>query len=965
MRLNKIIFNSFKSRVKINLPKPGLGGGGGGGVVTRLSDPFSPINTGNAGKPGNPGNPGTPGTPLITPTLTPSPPTPPDPSGFHPSHLSSDLLKNVINTINAHPDTLLLTRVGGFYEAYYHHALLLSKLLGFSVGEKSYNKSKFPMAGFPYYQLSKHLRSLVVDHCLFVAINDQFYNHKSGSFDRKVTRVISPGTLLDESSLNPTTHNFIVSVVSHPEQDQFAAAWCDISTGDSSTASSSLSDLKSYIARLSPSEIVFDGGTTTAEAHKLRQSLGAHDSIISYSQPNANPSASTHTQYTPHEHTAISLLQTRLQASLIDDTPSLQPKREEKATLMLDAPTIRGLELKTTIRSNRTSGSLMRAVRRTITQPGHRLLEQWLCEPSADLSVIRSRHAAVAIFLSRTQLRRDVRALLRDTQDGPRLLQRVLLNNNFTPSLLLAVKGVIEKTEEVVRRIRAEWVHERGQQSGCASENNYDNDDWHALLTLTESLHPLITFAERIDSVIIEDGLRAKEASESESEQREEIQGLPEEREREREAIEKDGRERNGDNYHDDLKRSIAPTYSATIARLNKKLDRLYGERAKLAREVRGEVRASDPTHVALRSNQKLGHYITARKSSLKALPGAYQLIASGKSTATYAHPRWTALKSSIVEVSEQLEGAEREALTGLKGELAKESERFRANTHLLAQLDVLCSLAELADERAWVRPAMTVDRALHISQGRHPAVEVALQDSLNSFTPNDVLMQDDSFVCAIFGPNMGGKSTYLRQNAIIVVLAQAGSFVPATAATIGVVDRLFSRIGASDDLSAGQSTFMVEMTEAGEILQMATPRSLVIMDEIGRGTTSLDGLALAYAIVVHLALTNKCRTFFATHFHELDDMLADTLPIQYLSTDLVDGGDAFRFTYTLRKGVCKESHGIIVARLAGLPIECIDRAQIAHDTVAGAHSHAHAHTHDYSLTHTHSLNTLNRLKHA
>lgn len=575
------------------------------------------------------------------------------PFGFSNDQLSSDLLKNVITTINNHPDALVLTRVGGFYEAYYDHALDLSKLLSFSVGEKSYNKTRFPMAGFPFYQLQKHLRTLVVDHSLFVAVNDQFYNHKTGAFDRKVTRVITPGTLLDESSLNPSTHNFLVSVVL--KDDQVGLAWTDISTGDSYAESCKPSDLKSYIARLSPSEIVFDIQLTSTQTDSLQSWLGAHDSIITYAPLSTDKSPSP--QYTPIENAAISLLQSRIQASLIENTPSITPTKEVLSKkLILDAQTIRGLELKSTIRENRASGSLMKAVRRTCTQHGNRLLERWLCEPSSDIQVIAMRHDCVALFLSRVQLRRDLRAMLRDIEDGPRLLQRVLLGSAFKPSLLLSVKRVIEKSHEVVSRILAEHKHEG---------KNAVSDEWQSLLTLLESLQPLISFAKRIDAVLIEDALRAKDADNIEGEEGENRNDS------ESENAEDERRSSNSvDVYNDDYKRSITPQYSAKIAKLNKKLDNLYKDRDNFAATVRKDFKATDPSHVTLRSNQKLGHYITAKRSSIKALPSVYQIVASQKSTASYSHPQWTNIKLAIMDVSEELERAEREALTSLKDEV-------------------------------------------------------------------------------------------------------------------------------------------------------------------------------------------------------------------------------------------------------------------------------------------------------
>lgn len=361
---------------------------------------------------------------------------------------------------------------------------------------------------------------------------------------------------------------------------------------------------------------------------------------------------------------------------------------------------------------------------------------------------------------------------------------------------------------------------------------------------------------------------------------------------------------------------------STALKRAHKELDSLVAERVELNVRLRNELGSNTLT---LKWTPQLGHFCHVKGKEARAELAGARSISSTKSTRTFYLPDWTHLGSKLENAKSQIRAEEQRVFNDLRKQVIENLVNLRRNAGVLDELDVACSSAVLAKERDLVRPILHAGTSHTIVGGRHPMVDVGLQEHGRLFTPNDCSVDDSEKIMLITGPNMAGKSTYLRQNALISILAQTGCFVPAAYAEIGLVDKTFSRIGSADNLYNHQSTFMVEMLEVAEILNQATPRSFVIMDEVGRGTTPEDGVAVGYACLHHLHYNNRCRTLFATHFHRLVDMTEDFDKLAYYCTDVAEEADgSWVYVHKLRKGINKDSHALKVARLAGLPEEAI-----------------------------------------
>lgn len=566
----------------------------------------------------------------------------PLPLGYIDDHLKSDVLSNVVKATQTWPKALILTRVGGFFEAYYDQAITLSKLLSFAIGEKSFSNSKIPMSGFPLHQLNKHVRNLVTNHSMLVAINDQFYNHSTGSFERRVTRVISPGTIIDEDSLDPNSHNFLLAI-NFLDDNTLSLAWTDLSTGDSFSDNCHLFDLKSFLANLTPSEIVLNTNISLTQSLSLNFQLGNHQSIISYA--------------TTSDKSSISLLNDRIVNSFLDEKLNLiEPDLDHnKNNLILDAQTIKGLELKSNMLKGSTSGTLLKSIRRTSTQFGSRLLERWLCEPSTDNEIIYQRLDIVEVLIGNTQIRNDLRVILKNIEDGPRLLQRVLLGFNFKPSVLLSLKRIIDNTDKIVALIKDNF------------NDRHLPHQWKSFMKLLDLYKPLTSFSNKIDNVIIEDVLREKE---------QENLNINEDDNDDNNMLNISQKSlsnsKDPDYYSDDFKRSITKNYSVRIKNLNEKLDKLYKHRLELSNKIRLEFNVNDNSQILLRSSAKLGHYVIAKKIPKSIITSNnFQVIAQSKSLIYFSHPSWTKIKSEIIQVSETLETSEKEALNELKEEVS------------------------------------------------------------------------------------------------------------------------------------------------------------------------------------------------------------------------------------------------------------------------------------------------------
>ncbi|MCJ1378255.1 DNA mismatch repair ATPase msh1 [Xylographa soralifera] len=881
---------------------------------------------------------------------------------------------------------VVLTRMGGFYELYFEHAEEFGPLLNLKVATKKTTAGPVAMviathssAGFPFFQLERFLKILVQDLNKYVAISEEFPNSvsekvKSGGllFDRKVTRVITPGTLVDEKFMDPYENNFILAM--HPEplnhesplrasgmvegnmsaasaKQRIGLAWLDLSTGAFFTQVTTLDVLASGIARIRAREIVLSKTIN----HNMKQHILAllgHEQYLVTWQPGLprdmcitdwDPMLETpvsHTErgiFTEHEVLAGNILLEYVSDKLQGRAMKLQPpvKRHEAENMCIDRNSLRGLEILETFRDATAGGrgSLLHAIRRTVTKSGARLLRERLASPSMSLDIINHRLDLVERFLRNQPLKEDITNLLRRTFDSQRLVQKFSLGRGDADDLVSLLRTVVA-TEHIANVLG----EARDEKHGFIC-TEIDTKDCLALVLKSLSLKGPNELALRISEAIDEDGLMASHREEriqssgvitmaqevlNEEGDEEDLQAMSQVLRSK--TVAKSSSPASGD--EEDLW-IMRRTASSILQRLHETLDSLRAEKLSLTTRLRSEMEAQSLT---LRWTPGLGHICHVKgikdvRASLKN-HGSARNGSTTKSTRTFYLSEWSVLGGRMDQVKMQMRAEEQRVFFELRELVVTNLVKLRRNAAVLDELDVACSSAVLAAEQSLVRPILNNGTIHKIIAGRHPTVKLGLEEQGRAFISNDCFVGDKQNVWLITGPNMAGKSTFLRQNALISILAQVGSFVPTEHAEIGIVDQMFSRVGSADNLFEDQSTFMVEMLETASILKHATPRSFVIMDEVGRGTTPEDGIAVAFASLHHLYHTNHCRTLFATHFHVLADMTNDWKGVGCYCTDVSESSsESFSYVHRLRHGVNRRSHALKVAKLAGIPDSAIDVA--------------------------------------
>lgn len=838
------------------------------------------------------------------------------------------------------------------------------------------------------------------DHNCYVAIAEEFPNDasekiKSGGLmhDRRVARIITPGTLIDENFMDPYANNYVLSI--HVNEDQqspteaapgdvdhhvdvevpanptlpLGLAWLDLSTGAFCTQPTDLLSLPSTLARLSPREVVLDGEFQGNGKHPLFSILAEEKYLISYAQPSAihglrdwapmlESDIPTHTAeaLSVDEVKAGNLLLHYVKDRLQGLSMKLQPpsRYESRQVMEIDKNSMRSLEIKQTIRDSTFRGSLLHAIRRTVTKSGARLLNEWISSPSASLEIINSRHDLVDRFIADEALRDGIILLLLRCHDSQRLVQKFALNRG-DPDDLLRLASTIKATKDLVDLINTRLT----------SSSSNRNDDCLASMVSRINLSQPLALAARITSAIDEEGLSVKHQIEDSEEgamislAQEIISSegtlptddiVPKTAAAKKRSATKPTSLR--EHYGEDSEVWImTPTASPALTTLHNELASLLASRTCLTSTLRDRLSAPSLT---LRWTPGLGHICHVKGKDIRATSTA-KTLSSSRTTRSFHQPEWTSLGEKLDKCRFRIRAEEQRVFATLREEVVKCLVKLRRNAVVLDELDINTSFARLAVEQNLVRPVMTdhptpsATPATTIIGGRHPTVQGGLTAQGRTFTANDLLIGGPGRgrIWLITGPNMGGKSTFLRQNALMAILAQAGCFVPASYAEMGIVDALFSRVGSADNLFADQSTFMVEMLETASILRRATSRSLVIMDEIGRGTTPDAGTAVAFASLVHLVEVNGCRALFATHFHELAGLSrrrgllamdgADRdkekgqacYPVEAYCTDVEeDGRGGFVYVHKLQEGVNEESHALKVARLAGMPELAIQMAR-------------------------------------
>jgi DNA mismatch repair protein MutS len=805
------------------------------------------------------------------------------------------MMEQYVEIKAANPDCLLFYRMGDFYELFFQDAEVASRALGIVLTKRGKHLGKdIPMCGVPIERADEYLHKLIAQgHRVAVCeqLEDPAEAKKRGAKSvvrRDVVRLVTPGTLTEDSLLNAKRNNYLVAIVraraSVGEGNRFGLAFLDMSTGEFRLTESD--NIAAELARLEPGEtIVSDALYGDPELAPLLRTLPVTPlgRDVFDGATAERRLASFFAVATTQAFGALSRLElaaaaacvTYVERTQIGKRPPLSPpvREAEGATLAIDAATRANLELMRTL-AGETRGSVLSAIDRTVTAAGFRLLAARLAAPLTDPDAIALRLDAVNTMLGAAPLRSELRSRLASAADLARALARLALGRGG-PRDLAAIRDGLRAAQELATRLSD-------------------------LAALPNELRDAAVALRRPDPAIAEELARAL------------ADELP--------AFRRDGSfVRAGYDHALDETRALRDESRRVVAALQ----------ARYADET--QVRA-----LKIRHNNVLGYFVEVTAQHGERLMAAplnktfiHRQTLAGQ--VRFTTTELGELEARIASAADRALGIELEIFDALTTRVTAIAEDIKATAHALAVLDVTVALATLAADQRYVRPQVDRGLAFAIEGGRHPVVEQALAAP---FVANDCDLSPpaDKTVGRIYlvtGPNMAGKSTYLRQNALIAVLAQMGSFVPARSARIGVLDRLFSRVGAADDLARGRSTFMVEMVETAAILNQASERSLVILDEIGRGTATFDGLSIAWATIEHLHETNRCRTLFATHFHELTALAAKLDRLTNVTVRVKEWQGDVVFLHEVTAGAADRSYGVAVAKLAGLPAAVIERAKL------------------------------------
>ncbi len=816
-----------------------------------------------------------------------------------------------------YPSALLLFRLGDFYELFYEDALVASRELQITLTARNREKGRaVPMCGVPYHAAENYIARLIrAGHK--VAICEQTEEPSRGKklVRREVVRVITPGTATGINILEPRENNFLAAVARHPAGQSIGLAYADLSTGEFRSTEFSGAGAEAELADelhvLRPREILLprpatlfsqatppemDGlgavetrldewifdydhaarlleqqfGVATLEGFGLdghSQATSAAGALVHYLRETSAIAAQS-------AGTATAVAGTRTGGSGLEHLDHITYYEQQDA-LVLDHVTVRNLELLEPTTGDDPSATLISALDGTATGMGGRLLRSWILRPAVRREEIEGRLDAVAELKSQTVAREEIRKDLTGVLDLERLTSRVTLGV-ATPRDLLALRQSLGRIP-LLRGFLARGTSKR-------------------LVALHAALDELADVRESIERGIADDP-----------------PALPNE----------PGIIRRGYHVELDELRDLSKQSKQVIAAMEER-----------------ERKRTGIASLKIRFNQVFGYYIEISKPNLPLAPADYERKQTLANAERFTAPELKEYERKILDADDRIMGIERQLFTELREGIAHQASRLRQTAAAVAQLDVLVNFARLAAERNYCRPEFTeneIGRAasgkqrgdLLIAEGRHPVVEKLLQDRGERFVPNDLYLDDAAqFLLLITGPNMGGKSTYLRQAALIVLMAQMGSFVPAVQARLPLTDRIFTRIGASDNLARGRSTFLVEMSEVAAILNTATPASLVLLDEVGRGTATFDGLSIAWAVVEAMHSGARPRTLFATHYHELTELELLLPGVKNVHVSVREAGSEIIFLRRVEPGSADKSYGIEVARLAGLPRAVVERAR-------------------------------------
>jgi DNA mismatch repair protein MutS len=783
------------------------------------------------------------------------------------------------------PGMLLLFRLGDFYELFFDDAVVAARELEITLTSRNKEKgAAIPMCGVPYHAAESYIARLIQKGHR-VAICDQMEDPRFAKklVKREITRVVTPGTAMDPALVGPRENNYLAAVAR--AGGRAGLAHVDLSTGEFRVTEMDAADLAGALESLAAREVLFP-----AELPLLNGASGGLGGPVRcvrteiedwvFTPDYADRALRDHFKLLSLDGCGLANRLAAIGASgailhYLRDTQRAALDHLDRPTfydrsafLVLDAVTVRNLELIEPLFAADAGGpqqaTLLSALDQTQTGMGGRLLRQRLLRPSMDRAEIEQRLDAVGEMMAQTILRAEVRKQLEGVLDIERLLAKVILGT-AGPRDLLALGRSLEKIPVL------------------------------KLCFNTQQIARLRSLHERLDEVpevtkLILDAIAAEPPL----------------------NLADGGTIRQGFHAELDELRDLSQNGRQYIAQI----------------EARERQRTGIQS-LKVRFNNVFGYYIEVTRPNLPLVPDDYERKQTLANAERFTTPELKEYERKVLDAEEKILTLEKELFAEVRKGVAAQAQRVRASAAAIAELDVTAALAQAAAENRYRRPTFSEDGEMRVVAGRHPVIERMAEQEAGRFIANDLYLNDTSDLIAIItGPNMGGKSTYLRQAALIAIMAQMGSFVPAESAHLPLIDRIFTRIGASDNLARGRSTFMVEMTETAVILNTATPRSFIVLDEIGRGTATYDGLALAWAVVEHIHSVTRAKTVFATHYHELTDLAEQLQGVRNLRVSVKESGDQVIFLHRVEPGKADRSYGIEVARLAGLPLSVIERAR-------------------------------------
>ena len=781
-----------------------------------------------------------------------------------------------------YPDTIMLFRVGDFYETFEDDAKITSSVLGITLTKRANGAaSEVPLAGFPFHALDTYLPKLVKAGYR-VAVCDQLEDPKfaRGIVKRDVTEVVTPGVTLNDKLLENKKNNYLAAIY---VKDNFAGfAFSDISTGEFYTSEILLSELKEQIENISPTEILYPKRDKEI-LFKIISSLNiekpvltkiddwvfsfdfGYEILIKHFKTNSLKGFGI-------ENMKLAIVAAGAVLNYFLDTQKSNlghikkiSKYDHSDFIILDPSTKRNLEIISSLIDGNREGTLLSILDKTRTPMGGRLFKKWISRPLKNLDLINKRAEAVEELFVKKDIREKIAYELSEIGDIERLISKICTGRAVARDVvnLKVILKKIPNLRAIISTLNTSTIEK-----------------------VFHNLDPLQVVVSKIESALDEESLSPGGSGER-----------------------------------------IKKGYSPELDELRK-----IASEAKswIANQQQYERQRTGINSLKIEYNSVFGYYIEVSKANLSKVPDNYIRKQTLVNAERFITPELKQYEEKVLNAEEKIKVLEDELFNQLKQFISEHAESIQKNAHLIALLDCLVSLAEVAHENNYVRPIVNNSDEIEIIEGRHPVIEKFLPIGV-PFIPNDVyLSNNENQILIITGPNMAGKSVFLRQVGLIVLLAQIGSFVPAKKATIGLVDKIFTRVGASDNIASGESTFLVEMNETANILNNATPKSLILLDEVGRGTSTFDGVSIAWAITEYLHENKKvaAKTLFATHYHELNELARIFPRIKNYKVEVKEIDDKVIFLHKVTPGFADHSYGIQVAKMAGLPEEVTERAK-------------------------------------